>query len=148
MDLTPKALESGISRLKALSTGDKFTEFPPNCLQFKALCLAFYEDLRLPSTIDAYREIRTKAYSSHLNFSHPVIKFTAGKLNVDFLKIENETEAYTIFKHAYEKVCLLVKQGHELPPMTEFPMMVRSHNKHIGRTNLTQMKKLLGVKNV
>ena len=33
-DLTPIALESGLERLRALSGGTKFAEYPPNCLQF------------------------------------------------------------------------------------------------------------------
>ena len=144
-DLTPKAIESGVARLKALSADGKFVEFPPNCLQFKALCLAFYEELRLPKTIDAYREIQAKAYTNIVHFSHPIIAFTASKLNVDFLKLDDDAKTFAIFKHVYEQVCLLVKQGHPLPPMTERPMMVRSQTKAIGQAHLAQMKRLLGV---
>lgn len=144
-DLTPKALESGMERLKALSSGDKFCDFAPNPLQFKALCLAFYEDLRLPSTIDAYREIRAKIDSDIVYFSHPVVKFTASKLNVDFLQMKDDAKAYAKFKQMYEQVCLLVKQGHELPPLKERPLVVRSQNRAIGQAHLAQMKRLLGV---
>ena len=98
----------------------------------------------MPSTIDAYREVRLKAYTDIVNFSHPVVKFTAGKLNVDFFKLDDR-KAYEIFKIAYEKVCLLVKQGHELPPMTERPMVIKSQNKAIGEAELAKIKRLLGV---
>lgn len=144
-DLTPKALESGMERLKALSAGDKFCDFAPNPLQFKALCLSFYEDLRLPSTIDAYREIRSKINSNTIHFTHPVIKFVAGKLDVDFLTKDDDAKTYADFKEDYEKVCLLVKQGHELPPLSERPLVVRSQTKAIGQAHLAQMKRLLGV---
>jgi hypothetical protein len=128
-----------------LSCGDKFCEFAPNSLQFKAICLAFYEDLRLPSAIDAYREIRSKMNSDILHFSHAVIKFTASKLTVEFLKKEDTAKTYAEFKEAYEKVCLLVKQGHALPPMEERPFIVRSQTKAIGQDHLAKMKRLLGV---
>ena len=62
-DLTPKALESGLMRLKQLKGAKAFIEFPPNCLQFRALCLAFYEELHLPTARDAYVEIKGKYYS-------------------------------------------------------------------------------------
>ncbi len=142
--LTPKALESGVERLKALSNGDKFVDYPPNCLQFKALCLAFYEDLRLPSTSDAYREVRALAYTDVLGWSHPVVKFTASKLNLDFFKLA-DLKAYEIFKIAYEQVCLLVKQGHELPPLPNQPMIIRSQTRAIAEAELTKIKRLLGV---
>ncbi|KTD39635.1 hypothetical protein Lmor_0001, partial [Legionella moravica] len=56
--LTPKALESGMERLRNLSGNGKFAEYPPNCLQFKALCMAFYDDLKLPKASDAYWEFK------------------------------------------------------------------------------------------
>lgn len=141
-DLTPKALVSGMERLRQ---ENKFIEFPPNCLQFRGLCLAFYEELGLPSTIDAFREVRMKAYRQTIHYSHPVVKLTAQKLTIEFLDIEDEGKAYAIFKEAYEGVCFLVKQGHPLPPMTERTLMVRPQTRKIGETHLEQMKRLLGV---
>ena len=144
-DLTPKALESGMERLKQLSMGDKFTDFPPNCLQFRALCLAFYEDLHLPSTIDAYREVRGRMYMNTIHYSHPVIKLTAQRLSIEFLDIEDVGKAYAIFKEAYESVCFLVKQGHPLPQMPERTLMIRPQTRKIGAEQLAKMKRLLGV---
>ncbi len=103
--LTPKALESGMERLKSLSAGQKFCEFPPNCLQFKSLCLAFYDDLRLPKASDAYQEIKMMAYRSNQHWSHEVVKFTASRLTAKFYAIEQEQEAYALFKKSYEQVC-------------------------------------------
>jgi hypothetical protein len=143
-DLTPIALESGMSRIKKLSAGNKFTEFPPNCLQFKALCLAYYEDLRLPKASDAYQEIRNRAYSNTIYWSHPVVKFIAQKLTVDFLDIKLEAEAYRRFKEIYNDVCHLVRQGLELPKTEHRVMIARTPNKAIAKHHLQSIKQQLG----
>ena len=72
-DLTPFALKSGVKRLRDLTNNAKHAEFPPNCLEFKAICMGFYEDLKLPKSSEAYREIKNQAYFSHAQRSHPVI---------------------------------------------------------------------------
>ena len=142
-ELTPIALESGMTRLKNLSAGDKFTEFPPNCLQFKALCLSYYNDLKLPTLSEAYQEIKNRAYSRSIHWSHPAVKFTAQKLSIDFLTL-NESEAYPVFKEAYEKVCHLVRQGHELPRMPNRVMLPRTPNKELARQHLQHIRLHLG----
>ena len=133
-----------MSRIKNLSAGNKFTEFPPNCLQFKSLCLAYYEDLRLPKASDAYQEIRNRAYSNTVNWSHPVVKFIAQKLTIDFFSIKQEAEAYQRFKEAYNDVCDLVRQGVELPKMEHRVMMAREPNKAIAKQHLENIKQQLG----
>lgn len=143
-DLTPVALESGLERLKKLSAGDKFVEYPPNCLQFKALCLAFYEDLRLPKASDAYLEIRNKAYSNKISWSHAVVKFIAQKLGIDFFDIKQEAEAYKQFKDIYNDVCHLVRQGVELPKVEARVMLVRAPDKAIAKQHLQHIKQRLG----
>ena len=132
-----------MERLKKLSAGAKFTEFPPNCLEFKALCLAFYNDLRLPKASDAYCEIKNKAYSSSIHWSHPAVKFTAQKLSIEFLTLDDAT-AYPLFKAAYEEVCHLVRQGHSLPGMPDRVMLPRTPNKELARRHLQQIKQHLG----
>lgn len=133
-----------MSRIKNLSAGNKFTEFPPNCLQFKSLCLAYYEDLRLPKASDAYQEIRNRAYSNTVNWSHPVVKFIAQKLTIDFFSIKQEAEAYQRFKEAYNDVCDLVRQGVDLPKMEHRVMMTREPNKAIAKQHLENIKQRLG----
>jgi len=142
-DLTPIAIESGLERLKKLSAGDKFTEYPPNCLQFKSLCLAYYEDLRLPKASDAYLEIRNMAYSNKVGWSHEVVKFIAQKLPIDFLNINQEAVAYKQFKEAYNEVCNLVRQGVELPKMERRMMIIRTPNKEIAKQHLNAIKQQL-----
>ena len=143
-DLTPIALESGLDRLKKLSAGDKFTEYPPNCLQFKSLCLAFYEDLRLPKASDAYLEIRNKAYCNNIYWTHAVVKFIAQKLTIDFFDIQQEAEAYKQFKLVYNDVCHLVRQGMQLPKVEHRVMVARTSNKAVAKQHLNHIKQRLG----
>lgn len=141
-DLTPKALESGMMRLKSLSAGQRFCEFPPNCLQFKALCLAYYEELNLPKAHEAYREIKNASYSS-ARYSHPVVKFIAHRLPEDFLLIEHEQVAFRLFKKVYEQVTDLVRQGHVIPDVKERLKRRSPSNKAIAETHLAQLKQWL-----
>lgn len=137
-------MESGVERIKALSAGDKFLEYPPNCLQFKALCLAFYEDLRLPKASDAYQEIRNKSYSKNINWSHAAVKFTAQRLSIDFLAIKQEAEAYALFKEVYGEVCHLVRQGHALPEMKDRVMLPKTPDHELAKMHLQTIRQQLG----
>lgn len=142
-DLTPKALESGMDRLRKLSAGDKFCEFPPNCLQFKALCLSFYQDMKLPKVHEAYREIKNRSYTN-APYSHKLVKFIAYRLPADFLAIEPESVAYALFKKVYEQVSQLVKQGHAIPEVMETLKRPSPSNPAVAKTHLSQLKRLLG----
>ncbi|WP_454786166.1 hypothetical protein [Legionella sp. WA2024007413] len=144
-DLTPKALDSGVERLMTLSKGDKFCEFPPNCLQFRALCLGFYSDLRLPSAAEAHREVLNSAYSTNPNWSHAVVKFTAKRLGLKFLEIDNEGHSFAVFKEAYERVCHLMRQGHQIPEIKEKVLCTLPQSKDIATTHLAKIRQLLGV---
>lgn len=143
-DLTPTALEKGMERVRKLSSGSKFCEFPPNCLQFRALCLAFYEDLQLPKAHEAYQEIKSRAYVTNPYWSHDLVKFVAKCLPEDFLKIEQEHVAYAKFKKAYEQVCHLVRQGKEIPKVTAPVMRLKAPDRNIAQHHLKQIKQMLG----
>lgn len=143
--LTPKALESGMDRLKDLSGNGKFTEYPPNCLQFKALCMAFYTDLGLPKPSIAYREIKNSVYKAIPVWSHPLIEFIAKKLPDDFYKIEQESVAYSLFKEIYEQVSQLVQQGHEIPKIQKKQRVEPTRSPEVARAYLNQIKQHIGV---
>lgn len=123
----------------------KFAEYPPNGLQFKLLCMAFYEDLGLPKAIDAYREINNSIYKNRPHWSHELIEFIAKRLPDNFFLIEQEYVAYGLFKKIFEEVCDLVKQGHELSEPREQFKAKRISNPAIASTHLHQMKQHLGV---
>ncbi|KTD32189.1 hypothetical protein Lnau_3100 [Legionella nautarum] len=144
--LTPLALEKGLERLSNLSTGHKFCEFPPNCLQFRALCLAFYEEQNLPGMDEAYRELTSLAYKTKAHGVHPLVKVIAKRLPPEYFDIEADYVAYPIFKSVYEQVCSLVKQGHELVEPFELFIPKKQSDHAIARHYLTQIKLCLGVK--
>ena len=149
-DLTPKALESGIARLKDLAGDGRFSQYPPNSMEFKELCLAFYSDLRLPSAHDAFLEVQSSVrnYDPRHAWSHQVVIFTASRLPVAFLEIDNEAEAKKVFKRVYDEVCHRFKQGHDLPPVLNKPEIFRKRsqpNQLIARKYLDAMKQRLGV---
>ncbi len=143
-DLTPFALKSGVQRLRNLTNEAKYAAFPPNCLEFKALCLGVYEDLKLPKVGEAYQEIKNQEYFSNTQWSHPAIQYIGSKLPKDFLENRNEREAYQIFERIYEEVCSLVKQGRQIPEIKQSTRVVKIQNKEVGRFYIQEMKKLLG----
>ena len=143
-DLTPCALENGIETLRRGGAGDAFCEYPPNPMQFRKLCLAFYAELRLPSVADAYREIKHRAYTTTPHWSHRAVKFTAKKLSDGFLAIEDEREAYAQFKKTYAKVCHLARMGFEIPDIHEPLLLGKPTNREAALTHLKQLKQHLG----
>jgi hypothetical protein len=143
-DLTALALHNGIEKLRYLEAGHEFAKYPPNCMEFRALCLGFYSELRLPSVIDAYRETRSRSYYTSPRWSHPVVKYTAEQLSTQFLAIDDEAEAYKLFKKAYTQVCQLVKQGHEIPHINKPVMLPKPASKHIAQTHLQKLRQHLG----
>lgn len=132
-----------MERLRNLSAGDRFCEFPPNCLQFKALCLSFYQDMKLPKVHEAYREIKNRSYTN-APYSHKLVKFIAYRLPADFLAIEPESVAYALFKKVYEQVSQLVKQGHAIPEVMDTLKRPSPSNPAVAKTHLSQLKRLLG----
>lgn len=144
-DLTPHALENGLERLRSLKTGGKFSSYPPNCLEFKEICLAFYEDLKLPKLSDAYQEIKNRAYIQNKCWTHPVVKLIAKRLPIDFLKLDDEREAYALFKKIYEQACLLIRMGHVIPEIKEDVMLEKPKNYHTAKQHLDAMRKYLGI---
>ena len=131
-------------RLRNLAGDGKFIEYPPNCLQFKALCLSFYEDLNLPNVSDAYRGITNSVYKNKKTWSHEVIEFIANKLPADFFKIEQEAQAYAVFKGIYSQVAHLLKQGHALPALIERKGLAVVRTPSVAMTHLQQIKQRIG----
>lgn len=140
-DLTPKALESGIERLHKT---EKFLDYPPNPLQFRALCLAFYEELKLPTAASAYQEIKSIGLGLNSYAANPIIRFIASKLPEDFFLLQ-EQAAYRVFERVYSKVCHLVKQGHPLPQLKKEKQFAKKPINHaVGQAHLQKIKILLG----
>lgn len=144
-DLTPIALESGMKRLKALSAGEKFVEFPPNCLQFRAICLSYYSELSLPTVGAAFNEI-TANYYDLSKIENPILKYIASKLTPAFFQIRQPNEAFQQFKSVYEKVSSLIKQGHTLPEVNLSTSQALPRSQAVASTHLNAMKTMLGAR--
>lgn len=145
-DLTPLALENGLETLRSGRAGNQFATFPPNCLEFRGLCLAYYEGLRLPSTADAYRDYRQYARSGKWNNAHDAVKLTAKKLGARFLTIERDMDAYPRFKKMYAQVCHLARLGIELPQVETPVLLGKPTNSEAARMHLSHLKQHLGVR--
>ncbi|STX59205.1 hypothetical protein [Legionella geestiana] len=144
-DLTPKAIDSGVKRLYATRENGKFCDFPPNPLQFRALCLAWYEEIDLPSAGAAFNEIQRHASCAHqMGWSHPVVRYIAAKLPADFMRIDDVQRAWKMFVPLYETACNLMRQGHVLPKVDVSPVHVHSRRREIARQHLNEIKKILG----
>jgi hypothetical protein len=143
-DLTPKAINSGLERLRGLEMGLKFAEFPPNALQFRALCLSFYADLKLPTAREAYQEIYEYEQYGCQSFSHPVVHFAACQLlGKDFYGIERDCDRYPLFKKAYEEVCLMARKGHPVPEIKAMPKPYKKASIEVADRHLAKMKQVL-----
>lgn len=128
-----------------LSSVDKFRDFPPNCMQFRSLCLEAVSALNLPSLSEAFTEVRNWYFYNINQWSHPAVRFTAAKLPMEFWEIENLNEAFQKFSSIYSDVCFLVRQGHEVP-YAELKRNKASKNLDFAKQQLQQIKRNLGIK--
>jgi hypothetical protein len=139
-DLTPLAIENGIETLRRGGANGKYAQFPPNPVEFRMLCLDYYEHLNLPSVAVAYEEITGRA-----NRPCAAVKFTAKKLGADFFEIKDERVARVIFEKMYAKVCHLVRMGHELPDEPEPLLLQKPISRDVGKSHLKALKQHLGI---
>lgn len=144
-DLTPFALENGMEKLRSLKAGKEFLRYPPNCLEFRALCLSFYESLGLPSVNDAFIETQSQRYTNRPNWSHPAVKYTAIKLGRAFLAIEYKGEAFAVFENAYEQVCHLVRQGGVVPEVGDEMHLTGNKSREVAVCHLNNIRMMLGM---
>lgn len=143
-DLTPMAINSGLEKLRSLEMGLKFAEFPPNPMQFRALCMSFYADLKLPTASEAYQEIYEYEQYGRQCFSHPVVHFAAYQLlGNDFYGLERDCERYPLFKKAYEEVCLMARKGHPLPELKAMPKPFKKTSTEVANRHIREMQRLL-----
>lgn len=113
-------------------------------MQFKALCLAFYEELNVPKAHEAYTEIINSVRKNKKTWSHEVVEFIANRLPDDFFKIDRKQDAYTLFKTIYNQVLELVKQGHALPQLIEKKRRVPMRTPSVANAHLKLMKQYAG----
>lgn len=73
------------------------------------------------------------------------MKFTAKKLREGFLAIEDEREAYALFKKTYAKVCHLARMGLDIPDIKEPLLLGKPASRESALAHLKQLKQHLGV---
>lgn len=146
-DLTPMAINKGIEKLRDLEANLKFVDYPPNPMQFRALCMSWYEDLGLPKASVAYSEILLFEQYGGSRWSHPVVRYIAHKLvNNNFYGIDRDCDRYPLFLQAYEEICLHVRKGYILPEVSMQKDIRKKVTPGVSNAYLTQMKRQLGVK--
>lgn len=128
-----------------ISKEEKFKDFPPNCMQFRALCLESISSKNLPSLSQAFGEVRNWYFYNINQWSHPAVRFTAAKLPKEFWGIEDSHKAFQAFGSIYLDVCFLMKQGHEVP-YAKLKRIQASKNLDYAKQQLQQIKRNLGVK--
>lgn len=128
-----------------LSKLDKFKDFPPNCMQFRALCLEAVSGQNLPSLGQAFTEVRNWYFYNINQWSHPAVRFTAAKLPKEFWDTEDLYMAFQNFESIYSDVCFLIKQGHDVP-YAELKKHQASKNLDYAKQQLQQIIKNLGIK--
>ena len=144
-DLTPRALDNGLETLRCASANSKFIEYPPNPMQFRVLCLSYYDALRLPAVSDAYQTFKTCVRLNNWQDAHPVLKYTAYKLGDDYLKIEADFKTYPVFKEAYQKVCHMAHLGMNIPDVTITTFLPNPSSPATAKRHLAQLKQQLGM---
>lgn len=142
-DLTPKAIEMGIERLITMQTGLKFAEFPPSPMQFRAICLDVFGDLKLPPASQVYQDIEWLNRGINQYSMHPLSRYIATKLPKKFYEMDALHERYEIFNQVYEKVCHLIRQGHKIPDVVIEPIERTNKNSGVAGFYIKKMKSLL-----
>jgi len=110
-DLSEADIRTG---LEAMIRDARFETWPPNCTQFRHLCLKGSVN-DLPNVHKAFIEARQNLNLSKPRWSHPAIKFTVKYVGVDVMNAGRADRAFQAFKNGYEKVCERIRQGHQVP---------------------------------
>ena len=93
--ITPKMIETGIERMKA---ADKFQEWPPNALAFRALCLPSEVDLGLPTAEEAFAQaVGNRPHQQ----KHPAVVHTLRQIDSYALRMADEATARKIWSSAW-----------------------------------------------
>ena len=114
-DLTEDDVRCG---LYAMLRDERFETWPPNCTQFRHLCLKG-KTSALPTVHKAFTEARQNALYKKPQWSHPAIKFTVKYVGVDVVNSALTHEAFQMFSNGYAKVCKRLAEGYTLPDVLD-----------------------------
>lgn len=102
--------------LTAILRDIRFETWPPNCTQFRHLCLKKASDNTIPSVHKAFAEMRSNLmFSSPRKWSHPAVKYTVKYLGIKKMSSGRTDAVFNEFSVLYEKVCERFRQGFQIP---------------------------------
>lgn len=120
--ITPKMIGTGIERMKMI---EKFQEWPPNALAFRALCLPSEADLGLPTAEEAFAQaVGNRSGQS----KHPAVIHTLRKIDSYSMRKAPADVARKLWNSAWKETVEHVAKGGELsvdlvalpPPVEEY----------------------------
>ncbi len=114
-DLTEDDLSKGLT---LMMRDIRFETWPPNCTQFRHLCLSTKEPLA-PKSVEAFREIRQNRYCLSPQWSHPAIKLAIKCMGTKAAYAEDDEKAYQAFLTKYTQICERMADGHPIPHVAD-----------------------------
>lgn len=121
-DLEEEAIRFG---LHAVLRDARFETWPPNCTQFRHLCLKRPAMSSVPTVHQAFSEARANlSFSTARAWSHPAVKFTVKHLSVAKVLDARADRAFAAFSTLYEVVCKRLAEGHTLPHVADEELVV------------------------
>ena len=111
--------------LQAMLRDERFETWPPNCTQFRKLCLSHAGYNVLPTVHKAWHEAHSNMKSRYPIWSHAAVKFTVKCLSVDALVAARTDIAFAKFQHIYERVCKHVQQGQIVPEVNDCDVQLK-----------------------
>jgi len=118
----------------------RFETWPPNCTQFRHLCLNRPETAKLPDVHKAFKEAQHNVNFSLKTWSHPAVKFTVKLLGPKKVNAARVDVAFEQFSTLYSKVCERVRQGREVPLVDDEDVTIK-HN--VKSNNIPRLSQLL-----
>lgn len=128
-DIPEACLQLG---LMAMLHDIRFETWPPNCTQFRHLCLSHLKAEELPNVHRAFDEIRDKLSSTKPDWSkmHRAILFTVAQLGVESLSDARVDRAWAAFSEMYERVCQGIMKGKQLPEVDDEKLQIQTSKFH------------------
>ena len=133
---TPEMLKRGLDRCV-----EQFESWPPNPIEFRALCLPQAEDLGLPSEDQAFAQA-----VGNVKERHPSVLLTMRNMGSDLftLRHSDEKKARKMFAEAWARTVNFVANGGELPvpekQISERPKGTEAGRQKAGKKALAEMR--------
>ena len=115
--------------LYALYRDSRFETWPPNCTEFRHLCLK-RAGKGIPTVHEAFREVQAHLLSpKRTRWSHLVVKHALARTGVVFMDKAPVHQTFGVFKSVYEALCQQLADGillAEVPDEALLPVRTRS----------------------